>query len=122
MKEKELKEILNQHKLWLETIVLKRNGNIITAYQGKNQAKAVCSPQDQFDMATGCKLAIDKLFVVSKCRNKKYCIFGKDENIGEYLIFKDGKIVIFNKYSDAIDFRQKNKLFNCYIKEYKEQK
>ena len=44
-----------------QTIVIKRDGNIITAYMGKKQAVAKCSPSDDFDLYKGSILALTRL-------------------------------------------------------------
>lgn len=42
-----------------ETIgVIKRNGNTITVHMGDSHGTAKCSPDDQFDLYTGCELAL----------------------------------------------------------------
>lgn len=42
-----------------ETIgVIKRNGNTITVHMGDLRGTAKCSPEDQFDLYTGCELAL----------------------------------------------------------------
>lgn len=42
-----------------ETIgVIKRNGNTITVHMGDLHGTAKCSPDDQFDLYTGCELAL----------------------------------------------------------------
>lgn len=42
-----------------ETIgVIKRNGNTITVHMGDLRGTAKCSPDDQFDLYTGCELAL----------------------------------------------------------------
>lgn len=42
-----------------ETIgVIKRNGNTITVHMGNLHGTAKCSPDDQFDLYTGCELAL----------------------------------------------------------------
>ena len=44
-----------------ETIgVIKRNGNTITVHMGDLHGTAKCSPDDQFDLYTGCELALRK--------------------------------------------------------------
>ena len=45
-----------------DTIVIKSDGKTVTAYCGKDKGVAVCSPDDEFDLYTGAKLALDRLF------------------------------------------------------------
>lgn len=45
-----------------KTITIKTDGKTTTAYMGKKQGKAVCGDSDEFDLKTGAKLAIDRLF------------------------------------------------------------
>lgn len=40
--------------------VIKRNGNTITVHMGDLHGTAKCSPDDQFDLYTGCELALRK--------------------------------------------------------------
>lgn len=64
-----------------ETIVIKSNGLTVTAYKGKEKAVAKCSPKDKFDLYTGAKLALDRLF-------------GKEEKTEEKPKFEVGDIVV----------------------------
>ena len=45
-----------------QQIVIKQDGKFVTAYMGKKQGKAVCCDKDEFDLYTGAKLALDRLF------------------------------------------------------------
>lgn len=46
-----------------ETIgVIKRKGNRIQIHIGDKHGSARCSPQDKFDLYTGCRLALDRAF------------------------------------------------------------
>lgn len=46
-----------------ETIgVIKRKGNKIQIHIGDKHGSARCSPQDKFDLYTGCRLALDRAF------------------------------------------------------------
>ena len=46
-----------------ETIgVIKRKGDKIQIHIGDNHGSARCSPQDKFDLYTGCRLALDRAF------------------------------------------------------------
>lgn len=44
-----------------QTIVIKTDGNTVTAYMGDKQGVAKCNPADAFDLYTGAKLALDRL-------------------------------------------------------------
>ena len=46
-----------------ETIVIKRDGDTVTAYMGKKQAVAKCSPKDTFDLYKGSILALTRLLL-----------------------------------------------------------
>lgn len=46
-----------------ETIVIKRDGDTVTAYMGKKQAVAKCSPKDTFDLYQGSILALTRLLL-----------------------------------------------------------
>ena len=46
-----------------ETIVIKRDGDTITAYMGKHKAVAKCSPKDEFDLYKGSILALTRLLL-----------------------------------------------------------
>lgn len=45
-----------------QTIVIKTDGNTVTAYMGDKRGVAKCNPADAFDLYTGAKLALDRLF------------------------------------------------------------
>lgn len=50
-----------------ETIgVIKRNGNAITVHMGDLHGTAKCSPDDQFDLYTGCELALRRALGAEK--------------------------------------------------------
>lgn len=50
-----------------ETIgVIKRNGNTITVHMGDLRGTAKCSPDDQFDLYTGCELALRRALGVQE--------------------------------------------------------
>ena len=50
-----------------ETIgVIKRNGNTITVHMGDLHGTAKCSPDDEFDLYTGCELALRRALGVQK--------------------------------------------------------
>lgn len=55
-----------------ETIgVIKRNGNTITVHMGNLHGTAKCSPDDQFDLYTGCELALRRALGVEKKEPEK---------------------------------------------------
>lgn len=55
-----------------ETIgVIKRNGNTITVHMGNLHGTAKCSPDDQFDLYTGCELALRKALGAEKKEPKE---------------------------------------------------
>lgn len=55
-----------------ETIgVIKRNGNTITVHMGDLHGTAKCSPDDQFDLYTGCELALRKALGAEKKEPKE---------------------------------------------------
>lgn len=55
-----------------ETIgVIKRNGNTITVHMGDFHGTAKCSPDDQFDLYTGCELALRRALGAEKKEPEK---------------------------------------------------
>lgn len=55
-----------------ETIgVIKRNGNTITVHMGNLHGTAKCSPNDQFDLYTGCELALRRALGAKKKEPKE---------------------------------------------------
>ena len=44
------------------TVIIKIDGNTVTAHSGKDRGVAKCSPDDEFDAYAGCRLALDRLF------------------------------------------------------------
>lgn len=55
-----------------ETIgVIKRNGNTITVHMGDLHGMAKCSPDDQFDLYTGCELALRRALGAEKKEPEK---------------------------------------------------
>lgn len=55
-----------------ETIgVIKRNGNTITVHMGDLHGTAKCSPDDQFDLYTGCELALRRALGAEKKGQKE---------------------------------------------------
>lgn len=51
--------------------VIKRNGNTITVHMGDLHGMAKCSPDDQFDLYTGCELALRKALGVERKEPKE---------------------------------------------------
>lgn len=51
-----------EYKPEVRTICIKTDGKIVTAYMGDKKGIAKCSPEDTFDLYTGAKLALDRLF------------------------------------------------------------
>lgn len=108
-----------------ETIgVIKRNGNTITVHMGDLHGTAKCSPDDQFDLYTGCELALRKALGSEKkepekpkyYNGKMVCV----ENggyywwtVGKIYEYKDGIVTaddgakypkrIYEPYKDAED-------------------
>ena len=55
-----------------ETIgVIKRNGNTITVHMGDLHGTAKCSPYDQFDLYTGCELALRRAMRAERKEQEK---------------------------------------------------
>lgn len=51
--------------------VIKRNGNTITVHMGDLHGMAKCSPDDQFDLYTGCELALRRALGAEKKEPKE---------------------------------------------------
>ena len=51
--------------------VIKRNGNTITVHMGNLHGTAKCSPDDQFDLYTGCELALRRALGAEKKEPEK---------------------------------------------------
>lgn len=51
--------------------VIKRNGNTVTVHMGDLRGKAKCSPDDQFDLYTGCELALRRALGAEKKEPKE---------------------------------------------------
>ena len=63
-----------------ETIgVIKRKGKTITVYMGDLHGTAKCSPDDQFDLYTGCELALRRALGVQKDKPVYTTIFKPDK-------------------------------------------
>lgn len=75
-----------------EKIVIKRDGNKVIAYSGKKQGIAKCSPSDEFDMYTGAKLALDRLFEDKKPRFEVGDIVIGNTAANVYDITKEGYV------------------------------
>lgn len=78
-----------------ETIgVIKRNGNTITVHMGDLHGMAKCSPDDQFDLYTGCELALRRALGAEK-KEPKEPEKPKYYNGKVMAVFEDGR----NNYS-----------------------
>lgn len=85
-----------------ETIgVIKRNGNTITVHMGDLHGTAKCSPDDQFDLYTGCELALRRALGAEKkepekpkyYNGKMVCVKNGGYNwwtVGKIYEYKDG--------------------------------
>lgn len=86
-----------------ETIgVIKRNGNTITVHMGDLHGTAKCSPDDQFDLYTGCELALRRALGVQEdepekpkyYNGKMVCVenggFNSWWTVGKIYEYKDG--------------------------------
>lgn len=86
-----------------ETIgVIKRKGNTITVYMGDLHGTAKCSPDDQFDLYTGCDLALRRAMGAEKKESEKPKYYnGKMVcvNNGGYSWWTVGKIY---EYKDGV--------------------
>jgi hypothetical protein len=86
-----------------ETIgVIKRNGNTITVHMGDLRGTAKCSPDDQFDLYTGCELALRRALGAEKKKPEKPKYYnGKMVCVGNggYYWWTVGKIY---EYKDGI--------------------
>lgn len=119
-----------------ETIgVIKRNGNTITVHMGDLHGTAKCSPDDQFDLYTGCELALRRALGAEKkepekpkyYNGKMVCV----ENggyywwtVGKIYEYKDGVVTAddgekypknnYEPYKDAEDAKHTGRsLFAC---------
>ena len=86
-----------------ETIVIKSDGKTVTAYCGKDKGVAVCSPDDEFDLYTGAKLALDRLFGKEEKseKEKKSGLEPIDISGSGVLYFKDMDTGEWKKLSDV---------------------
>ena len=84
-----------------ETIVIYRKGEEVIALDkstGKT-AKAICSPEDEFNFMTGAKLALERLeqkeSPVQFLNGKVICVNSKNNSItrGKIYVFKNGRAV-----------------------------
>lgn len=93
-----------------ETIgVIKRNGNTIIVHMGDLHGTAKCSPDDQFDLYTGCELALRRALGAEKKESEKQKYYnGKMvcvENgrydwwtVGKIYEYKDGVVTADDGY------------------------
>ena len=109
-----------------ETIgVIKRNGNAITVHMGDLHGTAKCSQDDEFDLYTGCELALRRALgaenkepettvyrsrfetgkrykvSVKAATNNKASIFYRKKNIPNWILEHDGEEVSVNNTRDA---------------------
>lgn len=121
-----------------ETIgVIKRNGNTITVHMGDLNGTAKCSPDDQFDLYTGCELALRRALGAEKKEPKepekpKYyngkmvCIDNGGYywwTVGKIYEYKDGIVTAddgekypsnnYEPYKDAEDAKHPGSSFAC---------
>ena len=76
-----------------ETIgVIKRKGDKIQIHIGDKHGSARCSPQDKFDLYTGCRLALDRAFGKEQEETKPKNVFelGKRYRVSVSAWVKDG--------------------------------
>ena len=100
-----------EYKPKLRTICIKTDGNTVTAYMGDKKGIAKCSPEDTFDLYTGAKLAIDRLFDKEKQ--------GKNTQKINYKLWIGKKVrVIDNGYSYTTDLDWVKKHAPEYIGKY----
>ena len=95
-----------------ETIVIKSDGKTVTAYCGKDKGVAVCSPDDEFDLYTGAKLALDRLFGKEEKpeKEKKSGLEPIDISWSGVLYFKDMDTGEYKKLSDVKKSKRLRKL------------
>ncbi len=109
-----------------ETIgVIKRNGNTITVHMGDLHGTAKCSPDDQFDLYTGCELALRRALEAEKkeqkttvypykfeigkrykvsvkaATNNKASMYYRKKNIPNWILEHDGEEVSVNNARNA---------------------
>lgn len=109
-----------------ETIgVIKRNGNTITVHMGDLHGTAKCSPDDQFDLYTGCELALRRALGAEKkesetavypCKfeigkrykvsvkaatNNRVSMYYRKKNIPSWILEHDGEEVSVNNARNA---------------------
>ena len=121
-----------------ETIgVIKRNGNTITVHMGDLHGTAKCSPDDQFDLYTGCELALRRALGAEKkepqepekpkyYNGKMVCIDNGGYywgTVGKIYEYKDGIVTAddgekypsnnYEPYKDAEDAKHPGSSFAC---------
>lgn len=119
-----------------ETIgVIKRNGNTITVHMGDLHGMAKCSPDDQFDLYTGCELALRRALGAEKkepekpkyYNGKMVCVENGGYSwwtVGKIYEYKDGVVTAddgekypknnYEPYKDAEDAKHTGRsLFAC---------
>lgn len=114
--------------------VIKRNGNTITVHMGDLHGTAKCSPDDQFDLYTGCDLALKRALGEEKkgpekpkyYNGKMVCVENGGFNwwtVGKIYEYKDGIVtaddgdkyphVDREPYKDAEDAKHPGCIFAC---------
>lgn len=121
-----------------ETIgVIKRNGDTITVHMGDLHGTAKCSPDDQFDLYTGCELALRRALGAEKkepqepekpkyYNGKMVCIDNGGYywwTVGKIYEYKDGIVTAddgekypsnnYEPYKDAEDAKHPGSSFAC---------
>lgn len=121
-----------------ETIgVIKRNSNTITVHMGDLHGTAKCSPDDQFDLYTGCELALRRALGAEKkepqepekpkyYNGKMVCIDNGGYywwTVGKIYEYKDGIVTAddgekypsnnYEPYKDAEDAKHPGSSFAC---------
>ena len=80
-----------------DKIVIKRDGNKVIATFGNNKGVAKCSPEDDFDMYTGAKIALDRVF------NEEFhvgdVVIG-NESANKYGITREGYVGVVREVDD----------------------
>ena len=104
-----------------DDIVIRRDGNKVIATHGNEKGVAKCSPEDDFDMYTGAKIALDRVFsedfhvgdvVIGNRRANKYSIT-REGYIGVVKEVDDREIYIVGK--DGRHFEVDKTAFDIYV-------
>lgn len=102
--------------------VIKRKGNTITVYMGDLHGTAKCSPDDEFDLYTGCELALRRALGVQEdepvyttifkpgkrykvsvkaATNNKVSLYYRKKNVPKWILEHDGEEVSVNNPRNA---------------------